>query len=62
MDLNPAKQDRRPGAAAATGSRAPEAAGRAQLRSVFVMNPAYADEITRHVRENGWTAEIVIVR
>jgi hypothetical protein len=30
--------------------------------SVFVMNPAYADEISRYVRENGWTAEIVIVR
>jgi hypothetical protein len=61
VDINPAKQDRRQGGG---GHRvlAPEAAAALSPRSVFVMNPAYADEITRYVRENDWTAEIVIVR
>ena len=48
VDLNPAKQDRRLGGG---GHRvlAPEAAAALSPRSVFVMNPAYADEITRYV-------------
>jgi SAM-dependent methyltransferase len=61
VDLNPAKQDQHLGG---TGHKvvSPEAAGAMFPATVFVMNPAYEDEIGDYVRSHLWSTEIIVVR
>jgi hypothetical protein len=61
VDINPAKQGRYLGG---TGHPIlpPESAAALSPGTVFVMNPAYAEEIGRYLSENGWAADIIVVQ
>ncbi len=61
IDINPAKQGRYLGGAGHP-ILPPERAAALSPRTVFVMNPAYAEEIGRYLRENGWAADIIVVQ